>query len=185
MSCATLYSEQWKYNTHDATPTRRASANNDDLLPCVISCKIVMAGMQYLPLEVVLCGYLMLAWGPLHSWIERTCPGISGIRPIPLPKPKENTTWLTSKVRSPLSGRWTVTLHFFPFVPGMTDMTVALVQTSSSILCAYDSSQSASFNAGVYTGHDVGNLRNFWLDSHGWIEVRDLRNVWHVVIPYT
>jgi hypothetical protein len=63
-------------------------------------------------------------------------------------------------------------------------MTVVLVQTSSSILCAYDSSQSASFNAGVKTGHETGSLHSFWLDSHGRTEVQDSRKVWHVVIPY-
>jgi len=31
---------------------------------------------------------------------EHICPGISGIRPAPLPKPKANITWLTSKDRS-------------------------------------------------------------------------------------
>jgi hypothetical protein len=68
------------------------------------------------------------------------------------------TTWLTLKVRFPIPGRSTSTIHFPLAGSRLTCLASAEVQTLSSSIFAYDSSQSANLAAAGYTGHVGGNL---------------------------
>ena len=88
-------------------------------------------------------------------------PGILGKFDVPPPSPVAIIKCGTDlNFRMEPSGRWTSMSQPISVLDpeGRADITVLDVQTLSSRIWAYDSSQSPSFKAGVKTGHVGGKL---------------------------